>query len=248
MGIQRLCVLGLLGCVFAAAAQVEGGVIPVANVDWSGSRSQSLGKIIGAGNVWGGAQHEFVLNYEVTQVGSTYTYSYTISDYTTQAAGLSHFVITTSDGLNHTTAFTLANVLPGTTGFGTNDLEVGLLNAEQGFGAPTEPYGIKFDLGDEPGELGFPPTYVLVTDRAPIWGSFFAKGGGLDGNWAFNTGWSDTGYYLALEGANFNANHWIPVPDSITTGVIPEPTSLAIFAGLALGTTGMRRRKRAGQR
>ena len=97
MGIQRFCFFSLLGCVLSFSSHVLGGVIPVSNVDWAGSRSQLAGEIIGVGNVWGGNQHNFALTYEVTQAGNQYTYRYTL-DYTSAGGGgLSHFVIATSD-------------------------------------------------------------------------------------------------------------------------------------------------------
>lgn len=193
----------------------------------AGSRTEGAGEITTIGN-WPTDGRDFTVAWNITQVGDDYTYVYTVSGY--RQPGLSHFSIATSDGENDTIIFTEDNVLPGSDG----DIEVGNLN-EGGFGAPSDFYGLKFDFGDDD-----TTTYTLVTDRAPIWGSFFAKGGSASG--AYNVGFQPN-QPLAFAGPNFDAIDFIPVPDSV--GVIPEPASMAMVGIAALAGLGLAMKRRS---
>jgi hypothetical protein len=243
MNLRSYCLSAIIGWLFTfvATTNANAGVITVGNVDWTGSRSQLAGEITADGSAWGAALHDFTISYEVSLSGGLYTYSYSFNYNRNDGGGLSHVVIATSDGLNGTTAFTDDNVFAGTTGFSPpdNDFIVGDQTQEDDFGAPSEPYGIKFEIGDD---ILTSAKYQLVTDRSPIWGSFFAKGGGNPKNFAYNVGWSNTGYYLALDSSNFNKMDWIPIPDS-ATAVVPEPASLAMFGTFAIGSVFLRRRR-----
>ena len=156
-------------------------------------------------------------------------------------SGLSHWDLTTSDGKdNGTTAFTEDNVKVGSDDTFINT--IGDLNSDQ-FGAPTASYGIRWNKKqDAP-----PQTFVLVSDRAPIWGSFSAKSGGGTEVGAYSVGWGIWSAYLADDDITnfvFDKTEWIPVPDSISN-VVPEPSSF-VLAGLGLVTVvGVMRRRKA---
>jgi hypothetical protein len=83
-------------------------------------------------------------------------------------------------------------------------------------------YGIKFEgiEGDAPWTL------TLLTDKAPMEGDFYAKGG--EDSFAYNSGFGDR------EGAK------ILVPDTVTQRV-PEAGALLLFGSGLFGLVGYRR-------
>ena len=86
-------------------------------------------------------------------------------------------------------------------------------------------------------------TATLVTDRAPVWGDFYAKDGGgnaEDAVAAWNTGFLDADP-LDLP-ADGSINNHVLVPDTYTTPV-PEPGTL-LLVGTGLTSAGVWSRKR----
>lgn len=194
-----------------------------------GSGTRTEGSQIKTIGNWATDSRTFSISWDISFDGSVYTYVYTLDGYA--GPDISHLAIAASDGRPGTIAFTEESVL-GVSGY---PIEVGNLY-EKKLGAPGDLYGLKFDFGDEA-----PFTYTLMTDRAPIWGSFFAKAGKNSG--AYNIGWSTWGDYLAdtsIQGFVFDASQWIAVPDSRMRphSVVPEPTSL-VSLGLGLASIGL---------
>jgi hypothetical protein len=97
---------------------------------------------------------------------------------------------------------------------------------------PNDIYGIKFDFG------GSPATYTLVTDRAPVYGLFYAKDGKDSGDdvvaWSNALNLSDYKTNLDLTATDF-----IVRPDSM---VVPIPGAVWILGSLLLGFLGFRRK------
>ena len=158
----------------------------------------------------------------------TWHYQYDLS---VPAADISHFIIEASPSFEVDNLFNLN--FPGT----SYELETHLSGSAGNPSLPDNIYGPKFDIGD-PGSVDPEHTSIIVSfdsDRAPIWGDFYAKCGNVGGTQ--NTLWNE-GFLLddPLDPAGDGSvlNH-ILVPDTI-----PEPATLAL---LGLGGLLLKRKK-----
>ena len=165
----------------------------------------------------------------------TYHYQFTVG-----AKAISHVLFQVSD------TFTEKNIFEGTTPFGNGD---GLGTwGDEGKSSPgilSTLYSIKFggnDLDDE---------FTIVTDRAPMWGSFYAKDGKDEGGevYAYNTSFGLTSTVNIFGTA---PQGFVLVPDTRGgdggggEGNVPEPGSLALAgAGLILLGLGRRRTRKS---
>jgi hypothetical protein len=151
----------------------------------------------------------------------TYLYSFTAPQ-----KDISHGIIEVSSN------FSSANIFPGTTMpyFGPTTYSG---TDPSNPGMPGSMWGIKWE--------GF-GTWTIVTDRAPMWGDFYAVDGKGDLVCAYNLKFGiDTNALID----NGNAGGWALVPDT-DTGVIPEPGTILLLGSgfLGLGLVGYFRRKR----
>ena len=216
-------------CLFAITSSALATPIPM----YSGTLTSGSG-LFGTAS-W---ETDASLSYEVTSLdGGLWKYQYTL---TVADKGISHFIIETSPSFQET------NIIGGIPGGITSNVTLGEIelktNTEQQ-GNPDIPeslYGIKFNLGEESTVV----TMSLISDRVPVWGDFYAKGG-KDGNGAnkedltlYNTGFTAADPGLA---PSANVTDHILVPDTDTT---PEPATLAML-GLGGVMVLIRKRKRA---
>jgi len=166
---------------------------------------------------YGWANSKSVLNWIVSFDSSTdyWTYRYTFT--TDGNPGISH-VITEVSG-----TFDSDNIEAGTTkGYELEDYSSG---ERSNPGLIGDLYGLKFETKKR--SEGKTYTWTIVTDRAPMWGDFYAKGGKND--YVYNTGFGTT--YDAPIGNNENLFGWALVPDTVTriTTSVPEPETLILL-------------------
>lgn len=167
------------------------------------------------------------LSWSVKQLGSSWIYDY---GWSTTRKELSHIIFGVSE------TFTAANVLEGT----SSGWELGWFGDEGNSnpGIPDLIYGMKWE-GD-----GLYDMFRLVSDRAPMWGDFYAKDGkdGGDNVYAYNSSYGLSSDALPEGTAPYG---FILVPDTVTSP-IPEPHTLALFgigSLMILGKMGKRTRQ-----
>lgn len=173
------------------------------------------GGVVGGGN-WA---TDVSLGWSVADVGDNYLYSYTFQSPT---PGLSHFILQTSSNFERVNISGNSNVY-----------ELKLYSPEDpgnsNPGLPGDLFGLKFGgFGSTEGSIG-EWNFNFTSDRAPMEGDFYAKGG--DDSFAYNSGFG------ALVGAN------ILVPDTVTQRV-PEAGALLLFGSGLIGLVGYRRVRR----
>jgi len=146
----------------------------------------------------------------------------------------SHFILETS------TSFTAGNIFNASGDFSLFDVgwqEVGSGNPNM----PERVYGIRFDEAwDLNTELAFD------SDRAPIWGDFYAKNGNAGGfgpNTAWNAGFTlnDSDPFAAPQDGSLDHHLLVPDTDSDLTP-IPEPSAMLLLSSGLLGAWVARRR------
>lgn len=207
----------------------------VTNLDLTGSRTDPF-------LVTGGDYTDtFAVSWEITPITGGYEYKYTFSGY--GSPEISHFILDLTDdcvGPDDAAADPgcVANVdyagqptLEFKNNFGPGEENPGFPGGGASIG------GVKFD--DTNGVAPF--TVTFESNRAPVWGDFYVKGGSDNSpdaafGFAYNVGLTNH--------ASEDVNDFIARPNGATAPV-PEPGTLAM---LGLGLAGLRqwsRRKRS---
>jgi hypothetical protein len=205
----------LLGCFLGVVF-----IVFTATAAWSYSFTGTTNLI--ASYSWSSA----TLSWSVYDSGGLWYYEYTFTP--GAEPGLSHFIIEVSQN------FTDDNNLGGN--FGSPDTYNATDQGSSNPGIPGNLWGIKQE--DNLGSL------TITSDRAPMWGDVYAKGGsdqyaynvmfGYDPNPQFD-------YSTAL--SSLGANDWALVPDTTTS--VPEPATMLLFGTgiFCLGVFGRKRFK-----
>ncbi len=199
---------------------ITANAAPIWNTDASGeltgSRTSPISEGIEATESWDNGG--FVLSWNITENNDgSWTYQYTVD---VGRKDVSHFILEISDSDTF-------NIYDGTdTGieFPPREWAAGGSNPNM----PNPIYGIKFDFG------GPTAIYTIVTDRAPVYGAFYAKGG-VDGDSHANvTAWNNALNYSDYKtNESFTITDFIVRPDSVA---VPVP---AAFFLLCTGLTGL---------
>lgn len=203
----------------------------------SGSRDNSdMGGLLSTGT-WD--QALVSLSWDITSMAGsggvllwTYTYTFDTSN-VQQAMAVSHFILEVSDGDVEIESMYDPMVLLGPQPWakdGNTDLPGdGLM------------WGIKFDFGGEDDST----VYTFTTDRSPVYGSFFAKGGSMEGNELYNVALGIPNNTLPCDDmsadclALMDATNWIVRPN----GVVPLPSAVWFFGSALIGLVGLRRKQ-----
>lgn len=181
----------------------------------TGTRTEGSGQIITGGGYQTDAG-DFTLDWTISQIGDLFTYRYDVSGYATP--GVSHFIISLSEGCSlDANCITTASSFT----FGVyNATDQG--NSNNGFPSGVSIDGVKFNFGSVDSTV-----YTFTSDRAPVYGDFFLKGG--NGPFAYNAG-------LANPGSDASA--FIARPDTTggirTDTAVPEPGTVFLLGGGAL--------------
>jgi hypothetical protein len=162
---------------------------------------------------------------------NTWRYTYSMSG---TIPGLSHWIIQVSD------SFTTANLLTGSTS--PQALNTYSSADPSNPGLPSTIFGLKWDVPDGANTI----TSVILTDRMPVWGNIYLKGG--SDAYAYNVNWfgSANGTSVAQNSDLFG---YIGRPDSLTQPPdppdppVPSPAVLWLMLLGAVGLLGLRKHR-----
>jgi hypothetical protein len=188
----------------------------------TGSRTNLTGGGVDTVQFNSTASNHFTISWVITNpVAGTWHYSYTISGtVTTGGQGLSHFILDTSDTCINLAAGTLADPKCITNNaVSVTPADYTSAPSNPNFPAGASIIGVKFNVVGGP---ALPVTLTFDSDRAPVYGDFYAKV--ANSTTAYNNG-------LGHEGTSILLIDFIAMPGDLT----PEPsTALLMLAGVAL--------------
>ena len=232
---QALLGIALLAALLLTVSARPAEAVAIWGTDASsaleGERDSSTGGGITGNGAWDSGN--FSLSWLITHDDGIWTYVYTA---TITTKDISHFILEVTEDLFD------FNILEGSSsGFAYengNDASIQGPATYQTSGTsgtnpnmPNSIYGIKFDYGTDTDAHIYSAIYTIVTDRAPVWGVFYAK----DGNAGdpLPTAWSN-----ALAYGDYRTNDGLSYQDFIVrpNGVhpVPEPsTFLLVGFGVA---------------
>lgn len=170
-----------------------------------------------------GAMLSWIVSFDDSTRFWTYYYTFTIDE--EGKPGISH-VITEVSG-----TFDENNIKKGTSEY--DELDTFSSSNPSNSGLIGDLYGLKFE-----GNGGTSYSWTIISDRRPMWGDFYAKGGSDNGNndkngksspfgYAYNSGIGNTTDKLISE-SNDNSFGWVLVPDTVTM-TVPEPETLVLL-------------------
>jgi hypothetical protein len=185
---------------------------------------------------WAGSMS---FSWNVSLLNNVYTYTYVLSDVdTSQQKNISHILLQTSDNFTDTDIWDLdINNIAGVDTLQTWTSQLG------NPGIPASIYGLKFEKGIG---MADSPTWKVVfqSDRAPMWGNFYAKDGQT--NQIDNTVYNTDFLITPSDRYSFDSvGYYVAVPDTKTTNTpaVPELATPLLAAMPLIGML-VRRRKR----
>lgn len=208
--LTELQVKKLLQMIATFVCALSMGTLHAAPI--TGSIDSAAGGGMFATGSWAGGNAE--LSWSVSESGSLWTYLYHL----VVSKNISHTLFQTSD------TFTEANVKDGTTSGWLLDSWGDEGNSNVGI--PGNLYGIKFAGGSTD------QYFTIVSDRTPMWGSWYARDGKDGGGpnsvdvFAYNVNFGSTSNASIYGTAPFG---FVLVPDTTSTFQVSEPASMALL-------------------
>ena len=191
---------------------------------YTGSLSSNDGGLMGVGG-WVDSEASEISWVVSQNEDLSWHYNYVLSVPETESA-ISHFILETS------ATFTGDNIYNMEGSFVGIEIKTHLAMSPGSPDQPVDIYGIKFDDTD-----GTTLTIDFDSQRDPIWGDFYAKGGRKIKQQVWNGGITVVDP-MGIGNGSFN-NH-ILVPDTTTSmGMVPEPASMLL---ISLGALMIRQR------
>jgi hypothetical protein len=179
-----------------------------------------------------GGPNGLELEWTITPSANGWVYEYTFSGLGNLDLGkrISHLLLQVSE------TFSLSNI-SGLTINGSSVTPDGVSDwgAGQGNSNPGIPYDSLYSI-KIPNVVDGNITFEFTSDRQPIWGNFYLKGG--NDSWAYNSG------FLTPPSSTMpNFEGYIPTPDTTGGQQVPEPGSLLLLGTGLLGLGVLARRK-----
>jgi serine/threonine protein kinase len=220
-------VIGLLSLLFLISplSSIPAKAAAIWGSDASGELSGSRTSLIGGGidatvDDWDNGG--FTVEWTISEEEGEWTYVYSI---TATVKAISHFVLEVSDDGKPFNTFVGTDAFEGPETWSQTKSNPSM---------PNDIYGVKFDFG------GNQVNYTIVTDRAPVYGVFYAKDGKDDDSKDSVEAWSN-----ALNFAEYKTTDTLTSTDFVVrpNGIVPIPTTLLLLGSGLIGVIGLRRRK-----
>ncbi len=190
---------------------------------FSGSLLSTQGELISDWKTPSGEPSATSLAWRVSFLDQEQLWQYDYA-FTGTKPDISHGIIEVSETFSGKSLSDGGNIAAGTTSFESGDPKI-YNDSAQGSSNPSIPgdlFGIKFEDT---------ANWTIVTDRAPMWGDFYANGAST--GYTYNSGFGmDTTAAIASGNAENNGHAWALVPD---TQVVPIPGAIWLFGIGVLG-------------
>lgn len=210
------------GCRLCAVVLLTAGMLSTAQAvsTYSGSLSYDGGGIAGIdSNAWLASGTTFSWWVNANGDGTyTYTYRLQVPD---DSKEISHMTVEVSPNFG---ADNLLEVLEGTM---ADDQPDSYPKGGSDVGMPSPLWGIKFEGGGDD-STGYDWTVSFLSDRAPVWGDFYAVDGKTPGQETaiWNAGFGNPDSDPLVAAANGSVDNHILVPDS--TNYVPAPGAVLL--------------------